>query len=231
MSGPKVQVLEAGEAGDRAPVTAEPLCERCGQPFTRRRKDQRYCIPACQKKASRNAVRGARLAENAQRNRGHYDRASWLSYDVLRMSPEAQRPMIVAILEAASGPDAPLRNILLDPALLGADRMSPIGKLYPDIRSPSALNIAKMVDAFCREEWGVGTRDAILDDGKPARRVFAEPAPATEPKERPRQVEMRHIRPRAQTPSGGYDWRKLARAMRDPGWRRYFSQEEMDGFL
>lgn len=62
--------------------------------------------------------------------------------------------MLLALLEAASGADAALRNILLDPALLGADRSARIGKLYPDTCSPDALNIAKLVYAFCMEEWG-----------------------------------------------------------------------------
>jgi hypothetical protein len=90
------------------------------------------------------------------------------------MPPTKQRERLLIVLEAASGHDAALRNILLDPALLGADRFSAIGKLYPDTKSPGALNVAKMVHAFCMAEWGCSTRDAILDDGKPAGRLFKE---------------------------------------------------------
>lgn len=226
-------LIEEGDAGDRAPLTDDPVCERCGAPFKPSKKTQRYCVPACQKKASRHSARGSRGIENKRRNREHYERAAWLSYDVLRSSSDAQRQMLLAILEAASSTDAPLRNILFDPTLLGADRHSPIGKLYPDTRCPDTPNIAKMVYAFCREEWGVSTREAILDHGKPARRRFTEEVTPNDPPEHPQQVALRDTRPDAAStaPPGAYDWRKLARAMGDPGWRRYFGQEELDGFL
>lgn len=151
-----------------------PLCPTCCQSFTPRRKDQRYCSKPCAKAATRNAARGPRVIENRRRSAAHYDRASWLSYDLNRMHPERQRALLLAILEAASGTDAPLRNILLDPALLGADRSSTIGKLYPDSNDHTALNVAKMVHFFCRDEWGCSTRDAILDSGKPAGRRFTD---------------------------------------------------------
>lgn len=147
-------------------------CPQCALTFTPRRKDQRYCSSPCAKAATRHASRGSRLRENTQRNRRHYERAAWLAYDVARMSPEGKRAMLLALLETASGDDAQLRNILLDPALLGASWSSTLGKFYPDTKAPGALNIAKMVHAFCMAEWGCGTRDAILDDGKPARRLF-----------------------------------------------------------
>jgi hypothetical protein len=116
--------------------------------------------------------------ENAQRSQGHYRRAAWLAFDVPRLPPAQRRQMILALLEAASDHDAGLRNILLDPAFLGAEWGSSTGKLFPDTGCPDAQNIAKMVNTFCRDEWGCGVRDAILDDGKPARRGFAEAAPA-----------------------------------------------------
>ena len=150
------------------------VCPRCSASFTPRRRDQRYCAKPCAKVATRHASRGPRTMENARRTQAHYDRAAWLCFDVLRMSPPRQRRMLLSILEAASGGDAPLRNILLDPALLGAAWGSAIGKLYPDTKCGSAPNIAKIVNAFCMGAWGCGVRDAILDDGKPAHRVFAE---------------------------------------------------------
>lgn len=231
MSG--LALIEEGDAHDRAPLTDDPRCERCGEPFKPHKKTQKYCAPACQKKASRHSARGSRDIENKRRNREHYDRAAWLSYDVLRMSPDAQRRMILAVLEAASSTDAPLRNILLDPLLLGADRHSPIGKLYPDTRCPDAPNIAKMVYAFCQAEWGVSTRALILDHGKPANRRFTEEATPNDPASCSQQSASRDIRPGAVcvATSREYDWRRLTRAMREPGWQRFFSQEELDGFL
>lgn len=213
-------------------------CPRCSAPFTPRRKDQRYCAKSCAKAATRNAARGDRTAENAQRTQGHYERAAWLSFDVLRMSPQRQRRMILSILEAASGSDAPLRNILLDPALLGAVWGSSIGKRYPDTRDHGAPNIAKMVDAFCRMEWGCSARDAILDHGKPAHCQFTE---TDEPADAPPEVTywrtpeaaggLRRLRGNRPATAKGYDWRRIARAMGDPGWQQYFTSDELDGML
>lgn len=155
-------------------------CPRCAVVFRPRRKDQRYCRKECAKASSRNASRGPRKVENRKRSEAHYQRAAWLSYDLNRMDQNKRRKMILSILEAASGHDAAFRNILLDPALLGASRASTIGKLYPDNRSMEALNIAKMVYFFCMAEWGCSTRDAIMDqhilDGPwtPAGRLFRE---------------------------------------------------------
>lgn len=210
-------------------------CPGCGVAFAPKRKNQSYCDPPCQKRTTRNAARGSREVENTQRSGAHYSRAAWLSYDVLRMSPLRQRQMILAMLQAASADDAALRNILLDPALLGADRWSGLGKLYPDTRSPGAPNIAKLVNAFCRVEWGVSTRDAILDDDKPAHRRFVEPTAATDPEPLTiwqAQAEMPG-RPRTPRPTmaRGYDWRLVAKATRDRGWRRHFAPDELDALL
>ncbi|TKA95763.1 hypothetical protein FAZ78_15200 [Cereibacter changlensis] len=155
-----------------------------------------------------------------------------MSYDLNRMSPAKQRAALLALLEAASGNDATLRNILLDPILLGADRSSSIGKLYPDTKCHGALNIAKMVHAFCMEEWGCGARAAILDNGKPAGRTFREDRSAEEivPPHIYERTPIEPVRVHPVLPSVAepYDWRRIARAMGDKGWRRYFSQEELD---
>lgn len=128
-----------------------------------------------------------------------------------------------------------MRNILLDPALLGADRASAIGKLYPDTKCPEMLNIAKMVNSFCQAEWGCSVREAILDDGKQAGRKFREEEaeevkpPSALYRETPiYPVRVRPKVPEDQTP---YDWRRVARAFGDRGWQRYFTSEEIDLML
>ncbi|WP_157115618.1 hypothetical protein [Ketogulonicigenium robustum] len=151
-----------------------PICQRCAQPVTAKRKDALYCCRQCQRAATRHTSRGSRVVENSNRTHRHYERAAWLSYDLNRMQSPDRREMLLALLEAASGYDAPLRNILLDPKLLGAERSSPIGKLGPDKKCSDALNIAKMANAFCLSEWGCGIRHATLDNGKPAGRIFRE---------------------------------------------------------
>lgn len=143
--------------------------------------------------------------------------------------------MLLALLEAASGGDAALRNILLDPALLGADWSSEIGKLYPDTRCPERLNIAKMVNSFCQAEWGCSVREAILDDGKPAGRKFKaeDPSDGNPPSALYREPPIDPFRARPKVPEDQtpYDWRGVARAFGDRGWRRYFTSEELDLML
>lgn len=224
-----------------APVAdrgGQVACPQCSAPFTPRRKDHRYCTKPCAKAATRHARRGPRTMENTRRTEGHYDRAAWLSYDVLRMSPLLQRRMILSILEAASGDDAPLRNILLDPALLGSAWGSSIGKRYPDTREHSAPNIAKVVDAFCRDEWGCSVSHAILDGGKPAHRLFAEAEEQAAPPQEVTYWQAQKAAGGLHRPQGhhpprlaGYDWRLIARAMGDRGWRRYFTPDELDALL
>ncbi|MCA2009134.1 hypothetical protein [Tritonibacter mobilis] len=212
--------------------------------------------------------------------------------------------MLLAILEAASNNDGALRNILFDPALLGADRGSPVGKLYPDAKSPRVLNVAKMVNVFCMIEFGCSSRSAVLDKRKPAGRKFVhdgdvpirpphiyerppefpheghgdrKPAhtrtvdfyrwltahraerPLSTPRTAPDRLDMEddfervdrivtetqervsklpvisapEEQPEMKTalPQSGYDWRRIARAMGDRGWRRYYSLEEADLYM
>ncbi|MFT3687715.1 hypothetical protein [Paenirhodobacter sp.] len=142
---------------------------------SRKRRNQTYCSPKCQKNGARTPEkRGDRTGEADEDNRRRYERVRWLSYDLNRMPPDRQRAMILSLLEAASGEDATLRATLTDPQLLGALHPSAIGKLFWDAKDPSALNVAQMVNAFCRSEWGVGTEETILDNGKPAGRTFGE---------------------------------------------------------
>lgn len=149
---------------------AELACPRCGTSFLPQRRNQKFCSRPCAKAATRNSSRGSRPKENATRARWHYGRAAWLCYDLHRMHVAERSHMLLAIVEAASGPAAALRNILLDPVLLSAARDSPAGKLYPDSRYPDVPNLAKMVHAFCLETWGVGLRNVLLVDGRPANR-------------------------------------------------------------
>lgn len=130
----------------------ELTCPGCHQPFIPARRNQIYCNRECQKKKTHNTARGSREVENRERTRTHYERAAWLSHDLNSLPPATIRAQIMALLEAASGEDAALRNILLDPNLLNADPRSPIGKLGRYARHPHMLNIAKMVNRFCRKE-------------------------------------------------------------------------------
>lgn len=152
----------------------DPACLACGTGFKRTRKDKKYCSKQCARKSTRNASRGSRRAEYQAALEHSFERTSWLAHDFARMPPDEQRRKILELLEAASGADTELRRILTDPKLLGAKRGDPIGKMFPDCNDRSALNIAKLVNRFCQQEWGCSIRAAIFDNGKPANRKFIE---------------------------------------------------------
>lgn len=127
-----------------------PFCPKCGVQFHAKRSNQKFCDRDCQKAATRHSARGTRQIENAQRNRDHYSRAATLCYDLNRMPAWKRLPFVSRLIMAAKEGDAKLRNILTDPQLLGADRASRIGKLYPDTQNTDVLNIAKEANAYCQ---------------------------------------------------------------------------------
>ncbi|SNR56832.1 hypothetical protein SAMN06265378_10991 [Paracoccus sediminis] len=224
-----------GAAEIIAPALTTTVCPHCKTPFTPRRSNQQFCGRACQKASSRHTARGARTIENATRNRDHYSRAAWLCYDILRM-PEARREGALhdLLVAARGGRGAKLRNILQDPRLLGAPRESPLGKLYPDTSDPSVRNIAQQVNAYCQRRWGKGSREILKADCLP--RDGRAEAPETSEAETYWQAMRREGKLERQSPAHdplvkSYDWRRLARAMRDRGWRRYFTPEELDEML
>lgn len=99
--------------------------------------------------------------ENTQRNRDHYSGAAWLSYD-LNCMPEVQRKaFLFDLVASAKSGNAKLRNILIDPRLLAADRDDPVGKLYPDSANHSVPNIAKLVHHYCKHRWGKSLRQLL----------------------------------------------------------------------
>lgn len=145
-------------------------CPVCSKKFDLTRKNKRYCSTQCQKNASRKPVR-VRTVEYRVRNREHYERSMWLTYDTYRL-PEPERSiMYQKLLEAASNDNAKIRNILLDPKLLGAGKWDLSGRSVHDCKV-GVSNIAKQVYQFCMDIYGCGTKDCIMDGGKPAKRFF-----------------------------------------------------------
>lgn len=211
----------------------DPTCPKCSRQFQPRRSNQRYCGRTCQKAATSHSARGSRQIENSQRNRDHYVRAAWLSYDVNRM-PEAKRQALLCDqVASAKGGNARLRNILTDPKLLGADRASPIGKLYPDSRDHAALNIAKLVHRYCRRRWGMGLRQLL----EPGCSVVIMPEPFEAKPEAPMPVYVRqdsgaflaHIRAIRTDRQAIRLWRKAMKAALTSRNDNQNRQQDMDG--
>jgi hypothetical protein len=136
-------------------------CAKCETAFAPKREAQRFCSRSCQKHSSRGPRGAAHSAETRARNRVHYDRATWLCYDLHRMPRGRRLGFIAELIEAAREHDGQLRVILTDPKLLGADPHSGIGKQYPDSMNQEVKNIAKAADAYCRAFWGHGVRDVV----------------------------------------------------------------------
>lgn len=208
--------------------SGDSFCARCSVQFRPRRQGQRFCARDCQRATTRNSARGPRQAANAQRNRDHYSRAATLCYDINRLPPWKRLPFVSRLIAAAKDGDAKLRNILTDPSLLGADRSSGIGKLYPDSHDFDVLNIAKEANAYCRKRWGISIKTA-LDPNCPVQ-IEAEPeahfhGPIKETHWQ-RLKREGQLGFKAQPITGNYDWRELSRAMRDPGWGRYWHVDD-----
>lgn len=150
-------------------------CLTCGREFSLTRKDRKYCSDTCRKKSSaRNlakVVSRDRGRENFFASRDHYERAAWLTYDLYRMPEAARTLMIQRLLEAASGDNANIRRILLDPKLLSPNKDHRAGRFKHD-RKIGVSNIAKQVYQFCMTNYSCSTKDCILDDGEPAGRKF-----------------------------------------------------------
>jgi hypothetical protein len=123
-------------------------CPRCRVAFTPKRRNQRYCTPACQKKATRNTARGSqKLADNpsvrylAERHRG---RAFLLNDSLYRKLPTERPAFMEAILRAARGGDWHLRRILTD-----SRAMLDFGGDYA-----GRPNLVRTLDHYCQRTRG-----------------------------------------------------------------------------
>lgn len=202
-----------------------PFCPQCGVQFHAKRSNQKFCDRECQRASSRNTTRGPRLVENAERNRDHYSRAATLCYDLNRMPAWKRLPFVSRLIVAAKDGDAKLRNILTDPRLLRADRASGIGKLYPDTNNMDDLNIAKEANAYCQQRWNISIKTALRSNCPVQIEVESEVQPHGPIKETYWQRLKREGKLgglKKQEITGSYDWRDLARVMRDPGRGRYW---------
>lgn len=103
--------------GDWPPST-DPLCPHCGVSFKPRRRNQRYCVPECQRKASKNTTRGSQKVtdspEAARLAEMHRSRALLLVDHLYSMPPVHRPAFMETIITAARGHDWHLRRILTD---------------------------------------------------------------------------------------------------------------------
>ena len=165
-------------------LSTTSVCPRCDTEFTPRRSNQKYCTDPCRK----NATRGSRPRENAERTLRHFERSQRL-VEMLYKTPPLERYGTMKHILSYVPVDSGLRNILTDPALL-SERPRVDGR----------KNIAKAADAYTKKFFGVSistyvrkTRNGDELDGAPVKAVtISPPVPNLRPHLSPRNVRCLH---------------------------------------
>lgn len=132
-----------------APAAAADPCPKCCQPFTPRRRGQRYCSKPCAKAATRNATRGPRLiADSPEARRIHEHRKGRVRglSDALYEAPPAYRAEFVERLIAEARGNAELRRLVTNREML---------RSWARDDGTGRLRIAHVLDHFCREVYGL----------------------------------------------------------------------------
>lgn len=144
--GPKERPLLSPQNSNHEVFSLDDIsCPKCSVNFVQKRKNQKYCSTECQK----NGARGDRKLEHKRRNEEHYSRATMIM-ERLRKSHSALWPKEVAqMLVNALLNDPALKNILIDPRLLGDDS--------------GRDNIATVADEICRYAAKKGVLQIIRD--------------------------------------------------------------------
>lgn len=127
---------------------AEPVCSVCATPFTRTRKDKRYCSKKCARVASRNAKRGPRLiADSAAAKRIHESRKGRVRglSDALYETPPTYRAEYLQRLIAMARRNAELRRLVTNREML---------RSWMRDEGTGRLHIAHVLDHYCREVYG-----------------------------------------------------------------------------
>ena len=140
-------------------------CPSCGDSFTPKRKDQKYCSANYRKRQTRNAARCSRSGEYRARNMRHYERAHRLA-ELIYSVPTSDRLGQMKLILGHIPNDAGLRNILTDMELLKAVP-SPDGK----------KTIAQAASAYTQKFFGVSiktyvqkVKDGTANEGCPVKR-------------------------------------------------------------
>lgn len=128
--------------------TDSPLivCPKCEALFTPKRSNQQYCMPSCQKTATRNTSRGTRKAELKADSEKHFERVNRL-FEMLYSVPVNERLGVMQGIFSHVPTDAGLRRILTDPNLLSATP-----------RADGRKNIAKAAHAYTQKFFGVSIK-------------------------------------------------------------------------
>lgn len=137
-------------------------CPTCGQGFTPRRKDARFCRPLCQQKAARGPRTVALSPTERDRSSRHYARARELAGQLYGLPPDKRLGFMQELIAGARAGNAKLRAILTDRALLCATKEH--RSLFPR-RAPGVYcTIAQAADRYCARFWGHGVRAVVYGE-------------------------------------------------------------------
>lgn len=211
-------------------ATLQIHCPKCGLEFIQGRSNQQYCSNPCQKAATRNASRGPRTVadspEERLRQATRSNRLQNLS-NAFFETPPTYRAEFMEKLIAKGRRNKELRRWLTNSDALGCRAHH---------RGTGRLHIAFCLVHYCREVYGMRSF-AVLDPkiSLPPEEKLAFPAQYFGPSEimiyedgsltkRPcpwaTRPKFTAVRPPSGAPLAAYDWRKIARTMRDHGWQK-----------
>lgn len=214
-------------------MTDQTPCPRCQFAFVPSRSNQKYCSRPCQKAATLHTARGPRTkadsAEERRRQEGRKNRLRGLSAAFFGTSPAYRAEFMEKLIAEGRG-NRELRQWMIKREFLVS---------WFRYEGTGWLHIANCLDHYSLEVYGIRSF-AILDPATelPPAADLAFPAKYFGPdapsiyedgglKKRPcpwsadRKATV--LQPSKPTSSGRYDWRYLAKAMRDQGWQRYFT--------
>lgn len=207
-------------------LSLQVACPKCQVPFVPARSNQTYCSKACQKNAARAPRTVATSAEERRRQELRFGRLRGLSDSFFETHPRYRSAFMIDLIEEARN-NAELRGWLTRREQLRRwDHHSGTGRLH----------IAHCLDHFCSETFGMRsfqvlsrefelpaeeqtvfaalyfgpTGLSIYEDGSLHRRPF--PVQPKRSQSRPNSGVLKPSK---------YDWRMIAKAANDHGWRLY----------
>jgi hypothetical protein len=212
-------------------------CLRCGDEFIADRTNKKYCTPICQKSATRNTARAPRVvADSGEERRRQAIRSRRIQNltDALFETPPRYRAEFMQKLIVVARRNLELREWLTKREAMGC-------RAHQD--KTGRLHIAFCLDHYCREVYRIRSF-VVLEPNTilPTADDLAFPAEYFGPyvvpiyedgslNERPcpwsTRPKLMAVKSPKVAPLRSYDWRKVARGMGDPGWRRYFTSEEL----
>ncbi|PVA11554.1 hypothetical protein DC366_00860 [Pelagivirga sediminicola] len=137
-----------------ATAGAEAVCPRCGDTFTPKRTNQRYCIRSCQKAATRNAKRRPQRVDCSaaaqRRQEGRGKRIRGLSHAFYETPPAYRAEFLERLIVEARRLAETRRLVTAREYLRSWGRDEGTGRLH----------IAHVLDHYCQEVYGLRSYEA-----------------------------------------------------------------------